>query len=77
MNRLLQQLLPFLFLGMIIVMLIAGIVLLSYLLIFGALVGVVLYVVALIRDKFFSSKDLTVRSKRQNKTGRTIDHDDH
>lgn len=71
MQNFFARLMPFLLLGMAIVAFAFGIVLFAYLLLFGALVGLVLFVIAWIRDKF-------IRSKRKNMTKtshRTIDHD--
>ncbi len=74
MRNLLAKIIPFLFLGMMLVILVVGFVLLSYLLIFGAIVGLILFVIAWVRDKLFPSKHLT--KTNQPKSGRIIDHDD-
>ena len=74
MNNLFARFIPFLMLGLMIVILIAGLILFSYLLIFGALVGVILFLVAWLRNKLFPTKDLT--TKPPPKEGRTIDHDE-
>ena len=58
---------PYLVMGIVIVMAIAGLFLLSYLLIWGALVALVLYAVAWIRAKFFQKPAPT-------RKGRTIDY---
>lgn len=73
MKNLLAKLIPFIFLGMMLVILIVGFVLLSYLLIFGAMIGLVLFIIAWIREKLFPSKHLTRTD--QLKKGRIIDHD--
>ncbi|MDR3490485.1 MAG: hypothetical protein P4M12_00415 [Gammaproteobacteria bacterium] len=73
MQNFLARFMPFLILGLMIVILIAGLVLLSYLLIFGALIGVVLFSAAWLKNKLFPSKDITTNPP---KSGRTIDHDD-
>jgi len=72
----LSRILPFLFFGMFIVVLVVGLVLLSYLLIFGAIVGLFLFALAWIRDKFFAPKDVVPYQKPQKGTGRTFDHDE-
>ncbi len=59
-------LIPFLGLGIFIVLLFAGIIIFSYLLIFGAIAGLVLFVVFWIYTK------LTSKTKP---SGRIIDHD--
>ncbi len=72
MQSFLEKLLPFLIIGVMIVIFVVGIVFLSYVLIFGALVGLVLFAIAWIRQTFFPPKDLT----KPKKSGRTIEHDD-
>lgn len=75
MKNLLAKLIPFIFLGMVLVIFIVGIILLSYLLIWGAVVGMVLFLIAWIREKLFPSKQLTPTQKKQS-SGRIIEHDD-
>jgi len=75
MNNLLARIIPFLFLGIMLVILIAGLILLSYLLIWGAVVGLVLFLIAWLREKFFPPRHLT-KIDKQSKSGRVIDHDD-
>ncbi len=70
-KNLLSKLVPFLVLGVMLVILVVGLILLSYLLIWGALVGLVLFFIAFIKEKFFPSRQLT----KVNKPGRIIDHD--
>jgi len=67
-----QRVMPFIAFGIILVLLVAGLVLLSYLLVFGALIGLVLFGIAWLREKLFPSKNITTDLKR----GRTIDHDE-
>ena len=62
-----QRFTPYLVMGIVIVMAIAGLFLLSYLLIWGALVALVLYTVAWVRVKFFQKPTPT-------RKGRTIDY---
>ncbi|MHB1946695.1 MAG: hypothetical protein ACYCQI_01100 [Gammaproteobacteria bacterium] len=66
------RLVPFLFLGIAIVAFAFGLILLTYLFVFGAIVGLTLFLIVWIRDKFFPSKSLTKPQKRK---GRTIDHE--
>jgi hypothetical protein len=71
----LAPLFPFLCLGTMLALVIVGIVLFSYLLIFGAIMGSILFIIAWI-------KSLVIQRKPPNppilqpKTGRIIDHDD-
>ncbi len=75
MKSIAQRIIPFIFLGIMLVILALGIILLSYVLILGAIVGFVLYIVARIKEKFFPSKQLT-KTDFSKKPGRTFDHDD-
>lgn len=72
MQKFMRKLLPFIGFGIVLVLLLVGVILLSYLLVYGALIGLVLFTVAWLRDKFFPSKKIATRVK----PGRTIDHDD-
>lgn len=75
MRSILQRIIPFIFLGVAIVALVAGLILFSYLLIFGAIVGVVLFVLSWAKEKFFPSKQITTY-KEKPKQGRTFDHEE-
>lgn len=66
------RLIPFIFLGITIVLLVAGLILLSYLLIYGAIVGLILFSIAWIRDIIFKNKSPPIVKKPR---GRTLDHD--
>jgi len=72
MQKLFAKITPFIVLGIAIVAFIFGLVLLSYLLFFGAMVGLALFAFTWIKEKFFPPKALT----RPKKHGRTLDHDD-
>lgn len=74
MKKMLAKIVPFLFLGMMLVILIVGFILLSYLLIWGAIIGLVLFLIAWVREKLFPSRQLTKTDKST--SGRIIDHDD-
>ncbi|RDI46520.1 hypothetical protein [Aquicella lusitana] len=74
MQRFLNQLIPFLLLGIAIVAFVLGIMLLAYLFLFGAIVGLILFVIAWIRQKFFPAK--TVARTKKRTSGRIIDSDD-
>lgn len=75
MRSIFERIIPFIFLGIMIVLIVAGFILLSYVLIFGAAIGLVLYFIAWIRDKFFK-KSKNQYPEKLKKSGRTIDHDD-
>jgi hypothetical protein len=74
MKRIVDNLLAFVFLGMGIVALVAGLILFSYLLLYGAIVGIILFVILWFKEKFFPNKK--IQSKRPTQQGRIIDHDD-
>jgi len=67
MQSLFARIIPFIFLGIMIVLLVAGVIILSYLLIAGAIIGLILFIIAWVRDRFFKH---TSKSKH----GRTLDH---
>ena len=71
MQALFARLLPFFIMGMMIVIFVVGIIFLSYLLIFGALIGLVLFIITWVRQTFFPPKDVLPK-----KQGRIIEHDD-
>lgn len=75
MNKLMSKVLPFFFVGILLVILVVGFVLLSYLLIAGAVVGLVLFLLAWIKEKLSPERHLT-KTDSSKKTGRTIEHDD-
>lgn len=75
MQKFLNQLVPYIFLGVAVVAFAFGIMLLAYLFLFGAFVGLVLFVITWIKQKFFSPKPpASLQSKT--KSGRVIDSDD-
>jgi hypothetical protein len=77
MQRFLNQLIPFVLIGIAIVAFAFGIMLLAYLFLLGALIGLVLFIVSWIRHKFFPSKTITVRKpSKKSKSGQTIDSND-
>lgn len=71
MQRLLRLLVPFILLGVAIVAFAFSIFILAYLFLIGALVGLILFLIAWIRERFFKSK----QSVNQSKSGRIIDTD--
>lgn len=73
MKQLYKQFAPFVVIGIILAIVFFGIMLLAYLFLIGLVLGSILYVIRLIRDKFFPSQ----KPKQQAKTrGRIIDSDD-
>lgn len=66
------KLIPYIFLGVAIVILVAGIILFSYILILGAILGLILFAIQWLKDKLFPSKSIaqTGRTRR----GRTFEH---
>ncbi len=73
MQNWLARLVPFLAIGVAIVIFAFGLFILSYLLMVGALVGFVLFTIAWVRNRFFGPRRPSTPVKRE---GRTIDHDD-
>jgi uncharacterized membrane protein len=67
-NKWISTAVSFLVLGMSLVALAFGLMLLFYLLLFGAIVGAALFVVAWVRERFFLKKE------SHSKTGRIIEH---
>jgi len=72
MRNFLNQLFPFLLVGIALVALAFSIMLLAYLFLFGAILGLILFLVTWIRNTFFQKK--TVPAKKR--SGRIIDTDD-
>lgn len=74
MGKFLSRLLPFIFLGIAIVAIAFGMLLLFYLFAIGAVVGLILFLITWIKDKFFPPPKLPKPTEK--KSGRTIDSDD-
>jgi hypothetical protein len=72
MQNLIGRIMPFIMAGVALVAFILGLVFLAYIFIFGAIVGLVLFAAAWIKQRFFASKKISI-PKRQ---PRTIDHDE-
>lgn len=73
MQRFFRQLLPFIFMGVAIVILIYGLMLLAYLFLFGVIIGLVLFAINWVRDQLFGPKKQPPSVRRP---GRTFDSDD-
>lgn len=74
-NPLLAKFLPFLMLGLMIVLFIIGVIFFSYVLIIAVIIGAILYAVAYIRLKFFTPKKPAQKTGSTGSKGRVIDHD--
>jgi uncharacterized Tic20 family protein len=73
-NKILEAILPYLYLGITIALMIGFLIILSYVFIWGILIGFIIYIGVFIKERFFS-KNKTVTNKKKHK-GRVIDHDD-
>ena len=74
MQRFLKRLIPFVLFGIALVAFSFGIILLAYLFLLGALLGLILFMIAWIKSKLFPSQILAKPDKKQ--SGRIIDSDD-
>ena len=72
---LLSRIMPFISLGIAIVLLILGLFLMVHILIWGAIIGLILYLFALIKAKFFPNPHHSLQT-RDDKPGRTFDHEE-
>ena len=72
MQRFIQALVPFIMLGIALTAFAFGIMILAYLFMIGATIGLVLFIVSRIRQMLFPIKTPTTKQK----TGRVIDSDD-
>ena len=68
-----NKLAPFILLGIILISFFFGVVLLAYLFLFGAILGIILYTLTWLRNTFFVKKP-PIKSQKQR--GRIIDTDD-
>lgn len=71
--KLLEMILPYLYIGIAIAIMIGLLIVLSYVFIWGILIGAILYIGALIKERFFSNNAALKKSKHK---GRVIDHDE-
>jgi len=72
MQKLLSRITPFIILGIAITAFAFGLILLAYLLLIGATIGIILFAINKIKERFFTPKK-TINKPRQ---GKTIDSDD-
>lgn len=68
--KIFDRVMPFLIMGFTVAFLIAALVFLSYILLWGVLIGLVLFAINYIRQRFFAKADNGEQS------GRIIEHDD-
>jgi len=73
MNNIFSKIAPFIAIGIFLVLLVVGFVLFSYLLIFGAIIGLILFGISWVYNKFFVRR--RPQKVNQHRSGRTIDHD--
>jgi len=77
MKRFIHKIAPFFIFGIMIFIFVAGLIILSYILIFGALIGLILFAIQKLREKFFSQhSNPSHKLKKVERKGRIIDHDD-
>lgn len=76
MRNLMARLIPFFMLGIALVALFFGLVLLAYLFVFGALVGIVLFLINWVKVKFFPANTIVKREAHKQGSGNLIDHDE-
>ena len=74
MQKILARLLPFLMLVMMLGLFVVGLVVFSYLLVLGALIGIALFVVAWIKELFWRKNEK--QPPEVTRIGRIIEHDD-
>ena len=73
-KRLIDAILPFILLGVAVAIFIALFVFFSVILFWGLVIGTVIYLVSVIKNKFFPNKSR--RQQSQQHAGRIIEHDD-
>jgi len=77
-NKIVGTLISFIGMGVFVVLFILGLIFFSYLLIIGAIVGLILFGIAYLRAKFFQQKVKKTEPSSTHKKvhhGRTIDHE--
>ena len=71
-----MRLIPYLGMGVFLVLVVVALIFLSYLLLIGGIIGLVLFCIAWIRTRFFSKAKKDVEQSQQHHIGRTYDNDD-
>ena len=72
-NRFIDKIAPFIVIGVSIAVLAALLIVFFYVLLWGLLIGTILYVFFVIKNKLFRKKEKVVQPERK---GRIIEHDD-
>jgi len=73
----LMRFIPFLMIGLMIVLFIIGLFIFSYILIFAAIIGFVLFIISAIRARFSNKKQTHAYQKQFDaKKGRTIEYEE-
>ena len=76
-KKLLNQITPFVILGICIFLFFGLFVMLFYVLLWGILIGIVLWIAAWIKSYFFKSRSSNITNHHDHKpVGRTIEHDE-
>lgn len=70
-NQYVTRILPYLFLGFVLVLFVIGIIIFSYVLIIGTIIGLVLFSISYLRTRFLSKK----QQIKPTRPPRTIDHE--
>ena len=74
MDNFFARLMPFLMMGVALVAFAFGLLLLTYLFVFGALIGLGLFLISWVKQRFFPSKQ--IMKPPVERRGETIDHRD-
>lgn len=77
-QKMMVALLPFFIIGIFIVFFVMGVVILSYVLLYGAVIGFILFLISFIYKRWVACRIKLSDSRVQNpKKGRIIEHDHH
>lgn len=72
----LERIMPYIGLGLFVVLLVFAIIFLSYLFIFGAIVGLILFAIAWVRTKLSNNNASSISNQTHQHQGRIYDHDE-
>lgn len=75
-NPIFARFVPFLMMGVMIVLFIIGLFVFSYILIVAAIIGFILFIISAVRARFFNKGTHVHQEQFETKTGRTIEYDD-
>ena len=73
-KQFISQFLPYIFVGVRLAVFVARAIILSYVLIWGLIVGTILFIIAAIKNKFFNKKPAA--NDPEQPQGRIIEHDE-